>query len=101
MSNRGGGRGGRGQGGPNMQYGRGAFRGGRGSGMRPTPKPEFAQYSDFTASSVSYGAAQSKTDESSIIPFDIASPDILRMKGSEGHQINLHACQNDTQSSQF
>ena len=23
------------------------------------------------------------------------------MKGSEGHQINLHACQNDTQSSQF
>ena len=83
MGRGGGGRGGRGQGGPNT-YGRGAFRGGRGSG-RPTPKPVFAQYSDLTVPS-SEKSHEKGADESGIIPFNIASPDILRVKGGEGHQ---------------
>ena len=105
MSSRGGGRGGgRGQGGPNaMQYGRGAYRGGRGcGGGRPTPKPVFAHYSDFSVPSTSYeNSGPPKTDDSSIIPFDIASPDILRVKGGEGHQMSMEAYQSDAQPSQF
>lgn len=58
---------------------RGAFRGGRGG--HPAARPVFAQYSsspDYTA------AADNKTPsvaESDIIPFNVVSPDILRVKG--------------------
>ena len=58
---------------------RGAFRGGRKD--HPAARPVFAQYS----SSPEYAsAADQKTPsvaESDIIPFNVVSPDILRVKG--------------------
>lgn len=67
---------------------RGAFRGGgggRGRGGRPTPKPAFAQYSDLTISDEKNEQYCANTE---IIPFNIVSPDILRIK--EERAQNVH-----------
>ena len=75
-----------GRGGPATRGLRGAFRGGRGSG-RPALKPVFDNYSDLTpvsseASASAYGnqCLFSSPGDAGIIPFNIVSPDILRVK---------------------
>lgn len=97
---RGGNRGGRGRGqGHQTNYveGRGAFRGGRGG--RPTPKPAFTHYSDLTVSSDK--AAESVGQPSDVIPFNIASPDILRVKANRQHTEGTEDIKNTNSTTAF